>query len=201
MRPLIRPLVGTGVTPNHLTTLRAITGVIACLCLAWGTRETEICGGVAWVISAVLDRADGELARIGNQMSLAGHHYDMVSDVAINAAVFAAIGMGLRHGPLGLWSVALGISCCVCCALLLYWCEVLENTVAPGTVVLSGVGGFDPDDLFYLIGPLAWAGLLSVVLLGGGVALPVAAAVVGIWLGRARQRTRLSRATPTTRGD
>ena len=28
--PLVRRLIGTGVTPNHLTTLRLITGLIAC---------------------------------------------------------------------------------------------------------------------------------------------------------------------------
>ena len=147
MRPLMRPLVGTSVTPNHITTLRAMTGAIACLGFAWGSREAQIWGGVIWVVSALLDRADGELARLSGRISATGHLYDWVCDLAVNAAMFVAIGVGLRDGYVGFWSIPLGFLCGVCLALCLYWCEVLEERVAPGTVVLGGAGGFDPDDL------------------------------------------------------
>jgi archaetidylinositol phosphate synthase len=40
--------------------------------MAWG-------GGI-WLLSAFLDRADGELARIGDMMSRGGHVYDYYSD-------------------------------------------------------------------------------------------------------------------------
>ena len=35
-RPLVRPLIGTRVRPNHLTTLRLLTGLAACALLAGG---------------------------------------------------------------------------------------------------------------------------------------------------------------------
>ena len=59
-RPLVRPLVGTRVTPNHLTTLRLLTGLGACAALAVGDRGLEIWGGWLWLASALRDRADGE---------------------------------------------------------------------------------------------------------------------------------------------
>ncbi len=63
-RVLVHPLVRTPITPNHITALRAVSGAVACVGFAWGSREAEIWGGVAWVLSALLDRADGELARL-----------------------------------------------------------------------------------------------------------------------------------------
>ncbi|MBV8522775.1 MAG: CDP-alcohol phosphatidyltransferase family protein [Acetobacteraceae bacterium] len=193
VRPFVRPLARTAVTPNQLTCLRAITGVLACLCFAWGSRDGQVWGGVIWLLSALLDRADGELARIANRSSPAGHRYDYAVDMSLNASMFAAVGVGLRHSSLGLWAILLGLVCCVCLFLCLYWSEEIENTLEPGAVVLGGAGGFDPDDLFYLIGPLACAGLLRFVLLAGSIVLVPAAAVIGAWFWRARREVRFNR--------
>jgi archaetidylinositol phosphate synthase len=62
-------LLGTRVRPNHLTTLRLISGLAACLCFGLGTNSGMIWGGVLWLVSALLDRADGERARIGKMMT------------------------------------------------------------------------------------------------------------------------------------
>ena len=80
-RPLIRPLIGTPVRPNHLTALRLLTGVGACVCLGLGTHAGMWWGGWLWLLSAFLDRADGELARLGNLMSEAGHRFDYLADI------------------------------------------------------------------------------------------------------------------------
>src|SRR5580692_7134260 len=75
-RQMVRPLLGTWVRPNHLTTLRLISGMAACLCFALGTNSGMLWGGVLWLVSALLDRADGELARIGKMISPGGDLYD-----------------------------------------------------------------------------------------------------------------------------
>jgi archaetidylinositol phosphate synthase len=185
VRPLVRPLIGTRVTPDHLTWLRIITGGIACACFAYGSRSAQIAGGVVWIISALLDRADGELARLGDRTSAKGHRFDMQADTGVNAAMFLAIGIGLRDGPFDHWAIALGLLCSVSMFLCLTWAEEIEVELEPGAVVLAGAGGFDPDDLFYLIGPFAWAGVLDYVLAGGAVVILPAAIAVGIWRWRA----------------
>jgi archaetidylinositol phosphate synthase len=187
---LVRPLVGTPITPNHLTTLRAITGALACVAFAWGSRGAVIWGGVAWTLSALLDRADGELARLTQQSSSSGHLYDCWVDIWVNACLFVAVGIGQRHSSLGLAAVTLGLLCGICLFLCLYWSEEIESKLEPGTVVLGGVRGFDPDDLFYLIGPLAWIGAFRVMLLAGSIVLVPAAVAIGIWFWRARRRAR-----------
>ena len=108
-RRAIRPLLGTGVTPNHLTTMRLLTGVAACAAIGAGTREGAWWGGGLWLLSAFLDRADGELARVGNMMSAAGHRYDFYVDLGVNALFFVAAGIAVRDGWLGPWAVPLGL--------------------------------------------------------------------------------------------
>jgi archaetidylinositol phosphate synthase len=185
VRPFVRPLIGTRLSPDHLTWLRIITGGVACGCFAYGSSGARIAGGVVWIISALLDRADGELARLGNRTSAQGHRFDMHADTGVNAAMFLAIGIGLRDGALGHWAIAIGFLCSVSMFLCLTWSEEIEAELEPGAVVLAGAGGFDPDDLFYLIGPFAWADVLDYVLAGGTVILPPAAIAIGIWRLRA----------------
>jgi phosphatidylglycerophosphate synthase len=192
VRPLARMLVRTPVTPDHLTWLRAITGGLACAGFAYGSESARIAGGVVWIISALLDRADGELARVSNRISAAGHRLDTYADTGVNAAMFIAVGIGLRDGAFGPWAIALGALCSLCMFLCARWCYEIESKLEPGAVVLGGAGGFDPDDLFYLIGPFAWTGLLNYVLAAGAVMLPPTTIAIGVWRWRATRRARLA---------
>ena len=174
-RLAIRPLLGTGVTPNHLTTLRLLPGLAACLLLALlpyqpHPRMLAFWGGMFWILSAFLDRADGELARIGNMMTPGGHRYDYLVDNGINCLFFFSIGVGLTNAtlfghPLHGWSVLLG----AVAAGLLFLCnwvaERFENQVTD-TRIIGGAWGFHADDALYLLGPAAWLGWLLPILLG-----------------------------------
>jgi phosphatidylglycerophosphate synthase len=186
-RPLIRPLLGTAVRPNHLTTLRLLTGVAACIAFVPGTRAGMWWGGALWLVSAFLDRADGELARIGNMMSPEGHRYDYYSDVGVNTLFFICIGFGLRHSWLGPWAIALGLLSGTSMLLVSVFSEWLEARSPPGTKAYSGRWGFDPDDALYLLGPLAWLGWLSPVLLGAALGTTVMMIITGVRLLRLRQ--------------
>jgi archaetidylinositol phosphate synthase len=181
-RRLVRPLVGTAVTPNHLTTLRLLSGLAACACFALGSSAGMVWGGAIWLVSALLDRADGELARIGNMMSEGGHRYDYYTDILINTAFFVAIGVGLRHGNLGDWSIPLGLLAGGALLLCMWWSELLEQRSAPHIRAYEGRWGFDPDDALYLMAPFAWLGWLEPVLVGAAAVTPVVAAATGIRL-------------------
>lgn len=165
-RAAVRPLLGTRVRPNHLTTLRLLSGGAACVALALGTRAGAWWGGGLWLLSAFLDRADGELARTGNMMSPGGHRYDYVVDMGINAAFFAAIGIGLRHSVLAGWAIPLGVVAFLCMLLCSWLSEEYEKRSVPGVRAWSGAWGFHPDDALYLLGPAAWLGWLAPVLVG-----------------------------------
>jgi phosphatidylglycerophosphate synthase len=168
-RPLVRPLIGTWVRPNHLTTLRLLTGLVACTEFVQGTRAGMWWGGVWWLVSAFLDRADGELARMGNMMSSGGHRYDYYSDTAINTLFFVCIGFGLRDSWLGPAAIPLGLISGFSMLLISVLSEWLELRSPAGTKAYSGKWGFDPDDALYLMAILAWLGWLSAVLVGAAI--------------------------------
>jgi phosphatidylglycerophosphate synthase len=177
-RTLVRPLVGTWVRPNHITSLRLATGVVACLLLARGGGTAELWSGVLWVISAFLDRADGELARIGKLQSRRGHLYDYYTDVALNSGFFLAAGINIRHGWLGHWAILAGLAACVsmiaCCILA----ETYENSVGTGERVFEGGWGFQPDDALYLLPLFVWAHWLAPMILAAAVVTTIIALII-----------------------
>jgi len=157
-RILVRPLVGSGVTPNHLTTLRLATGLLACAALIPPDGPWLWWAGSLWLASALLDRADGELARIGGMATPGGHRYDYLVDNVVNSGFFVALGLGLRHSDLGGAAVALGLWTGAALYMCGYWSEALERLEGPGSKAYSGAFGFDPDDLLYLLAPIIWLG-------------------------------------------
>ncbi|MGB6485766.1 MAG: CDP-alcohol phosphatidyltransferase family protein [Steroidobacteraceae bacterium] len=183
-RPVMRPLIGTAVRPNHITTLRLLTGIAACVAFAWGNRAGMVWGGGLWLVSAFLDRADGELARLANMMSPQGHRYDYLADVWVNTLFFIGIGIGLRHSVLGRWSMPLGLLSGASTFLASVFAEMLELRGPPGTKAVSGRWGFDPDDALYLMGPLAWLGWLTPILVAASVGATTAMVIVGMRLRR-----------------
>ena len=183
-RPLLRPLLGTAVRPNHLTTVRLATGIAACIGFASGTHAGMMWGGGLWLFSAFMDRADGELARMGNMKSPGGHRYDYLADVAVNTLLFVCVGLGLRHSWLGAWSIPLGLLSGASMLLCLLFAEWLELRSPAGTRAYSGKWGFDPDDALYLIGPMAWLGWLAPILVGASIGATAMMLITGIRLFR-----------------
>jgi phosphatidylglycerophosphate synthase len=191
-RWMVRPLIGTPVKPNHITTLRLATGAAACLLLVPGTLQANLWAGGLWIVSAFLDRADGELARIGNMQSRAGHLYDYYTDVILNSAFFLGAGFGLHHSFLGAWAPWLGAVGCVAMLVCCWLSEVFEDLSGPGVRTWEGAWGFQPDDALYLLGPAAWTGalLLAPVVLLSAIATSVMAVVIWVRLERLRRRVR-----------
>lgn len=179
-RVAVKPLVGTRVTPNHLTTARLLSGLAACAAFAVGDRNWEIWGGVVWVLSAFLDRADGELARLGGLTSTSGHAYDYACDVVVNGLVFVAIGVGLRDSVLGVWAIAMGVVAGISVTTASVLSETLEKRRGTREKAYEGRAGFDFDDVLYLFGPLAWLGWLLPLLIGAAIGGPAFA--VWTWM-------------------
>lgn len=185
-RRAVRPLLGTWVRPNHLTTLRLLSGMAACWCFALETGVDLWWGGGLWLASAFLDRADGELARVGHMTSAGGHLYDYYVDNLVNVSFFVSIGVGLQHSWLGAWSFPLGLLSGAALLLCNLFSEAIERRSPPDTRAYAGKWGFDPDDALYLMGPLAWLGWLSPILVGAAAGCTAMMIVTGIRLVRLR---------------
>lgn len=167
-RPLVRWLLGTPIRANHLTALRLITGLAAAWCYARGEAGW---GGLAFLLSAFLDRADGELARLGGHTSDLGHRLDFASDMAVTVLVFVAIGAGLKtHSWIGPFAIALGLTAGL--SILMIFLLVLRLQTL-GIAAFEGNGRFDPDDALLLIAPIGWLGALVWLLLAAGIGAPL----------------------------
>ncbi|NNE37944.1 MAG: CDP-alcohol phosphatidyltransferase family protein, partial [Gammaproteobacteria bacterium] len=74
-RWMMSPLVDTRVTPNHITTIRLLSGLLAAWCFSTPETGWHAWGGLIFIFSMLMDRADGELARMTGKSSRWGHWY------------------------------------------------------------------------------------------------------------------------------
>ena len=186
----VRPLVHTPVAPNHLTTLRLLTGLGASAMFAVGGPAALAWGAGVFVMSMLLDRADGELARQSGKRSAFGHKYDLVADGLCNALVFIGLGIGLSGGyPLEWRTIPMGVLAGLAVAAILFLTLRLEALRGERAAELGGAVGFDPDDGILAVPILIWLGLAEELLAVAAVGAP-AFAVFFYWkLLRSRART------------
>lgn len=186
LRPMVGHLVGRPITPDALTTLRLATGLAAASCFAHGPGALAVGAGL-FLVSTLLDRADGELARQSGRFSRIGPNYDLVADCVSTMAIFVGLAIGGAAGPrLGLGiGLALGAAAALSTVILF----VLLGRQTPPAGAISR--RFDPDDAMLLVPVAIWCGGAFWVLLASGVLTPLAVILVG-----ATHRSTRARAIP-----
>lgn len=185
MRSVMRPFAASGLTPNAITWMRIATGIGACVACAAGTTMGNHWAAVLWMLSALLDRGDGEFARMTGHCTERGRLLDYHGDVVINALIFFAVGINQRHAGLGDWSIGIGAVAFAAVAMAGILAEALELRIGQKTV--PSRHGFDSDDILFVLVPILWLGYLMPLLIGAAIGGSVA--VLYIW-------HRLSRLSP-----
>jgi len=171
VRVPLRLVAESGLTPNHLTTLRIVSGFAACAACCLGTTSGNWWAGGLWIVSCLFDRADGEFARLTRQCSRAGQRYDYAGDVALNAVIFLAMGIGLRHTADGVWTIALGVWTMFTIATASITAELLERRI--GEKSFPSQAGLDFDDILFVLAPVLWSGHTRSLLVGAAIGGPV----------------------------
>jgi hypothetical protein len=100
---LLRPIAGvivwalyyTPITPNQVTIVSILSGIVAALFYLKGTASAFVVAGLLIILKDILDSADGQLARAKQQQSRVGRFLDSIGDFVVNAAVFGSIGWTL----------------------------------------------------------------------------------------------------------
>lgn len=114
-RPLAYAFVAlvyrTPITPNQVTVLSILVGVAAAACWWQGGPSDMVWGGVLLWASAILDGADGILARAKQQFSALGRALDGCADllVALVIAIAATYHLWLKHHSLLMLGLTLPI--------------------------------------------------------------------------------------------
>lgn len=103
-RPLARRITlkllhNAAVTPTFVSVLAGVLAVLGAALLASGYVASAILAGLLLVLSAVLDRTDGELARL--RLDDAARPLDFFLDHASHALVVLGLAMGVRNSAPG----------------------------------------------------------------------------------------------------
>lgn len=131
-RPLTALFLKTPTTPNQVTCISLVFGLLAGALFSKGTYPFAILGALAFQAAVVLDNCDGEIARAKNLKSVLGGWLDVAVDVIVDIALFSGITLGLAkagaHGPF----LLLGFLC------------ILGSLINCLIVILQKIRGFGP---------------------------------------------------------
>jgi len=176
---LVRPLRHTRVHPNHLTTLGLLLGLTGAGLLASGHASAMHLGAFIFVLSAIVDHADGELARMTGKTSAFGHFYDRAADLVVKLATFIGLGFGVRarYGVLG---PVMGLVAGSALVAIFTMRSRLAQRHGPSALEQPAAGGFEIEDILYAIAPVTWAGVAGPFVVAAAVGAPVFA----LWVAR-----------------
>jgi phosphatidylglycerophosphate synthase len=105
---LVKSILRTRITPNHLTYLAIVMGVIAGCFYSQGTQSCFITGGIFYLLFNVLDCSDGQLARLKKNGTHVGRIIDGLADYTAVIAVFIGVGIGFAaksNDPVFWWAM------------------------------------------------------------------------------------------------
>jgi phosphatidylglycerophosphate synthase len=195
-RALVRPLIDTPVTPNHLTTLRLLIGVAGAWCLAQGGFGWINAGALLIVLSNFVDHTDGELARISGKSSKIGHFYDLAADALVTVALFVSMGVGVvAQGGQMIASVLLGAAAGAAVALIFFLRMRIESIAGKAGTKQAFAGGFETEDVLYLLPLVTLVDGVQPFLLAASIGAPLFAAwvVIDWWRVAPRRRRAIER--------
>lgn len=179
-RMLVKPLVNTPVTPNHLTILSLLTALVGAGLFAVGDPQAANWGAGLFALARFIDHFDGELARQQGTSSRLGYFLDYITGALSYGTLFFCIGAGLRDGSLGNWAVILGTAGTTSAILSMFLNLDIDKVSGgaavgrPGDAVgYPGFAGFELEDGIYLIAPITWLGYLEPFFVACGVGASV----------------------------
>jgi phosphatidylglycerophosphate synthase len=194
-RRLVTPLKDSWVTPNHLTTVRLLVGLAAAWAFMHGTYGWSNLAALLLSLSNFLDHTDGELARISGKTSRIGHLYDLGTDAAVTILLFVAIGAGLGTDiavvtglNMALPPAALGATTGCAIALIFLLRMRIEELEGKAGIRQSSVGGFETEDVLYLLPLVTLCNALAYFLVAAAIGAPLFAIWVVIDYRRALRR-------------
>jgi phosphatidylglycerophosphate synthase len=171
-RPVARLLAKTPATPNAVTAASIAVGIVAAWLFAKGGGMAYWGAGV-FVVAAWMDHIDGELARMTDRTSVFGHYFDLVATLINYALMFIGAGIGLAAGEIGAMGPVFGILAGFSVVAIIVVRMVVERRHGAGAVRQTVRGGFEIEDVLYVVAPVTWLGFLEPFIIAAGIGAPL----------------------------
>jgi phosphatidylglycerophosphate synthase len=84
----------TGLSPNAITVLSMVIGLLAAASFGVGSYTAGVMGALLFQLSAIVDCCDGEVARLTHRQSRFGEQLDITADNVVHMAIFAGVAWG-----------------------------------------------------------------------------------------------------------
>jgi len=96
-----RIFLAAGLSPNAITILATLIGLVAAAGFGVGTYSAGVIAALLFQLAAIIDCCDGEVARLTFTESPFGAWLDIAMDNVVHMAIFAGIAMGSYLGVAG----------------------------------------------------------------------------------------------------
>ncbi|SPP63665.1 CDP-alcohol phosphatidyltransferase family protein [Nitrospira lenta] len=96
-----RIFLAIGASPNAITMVATVLGLLAAVGFGLGTYEAAIVAALLFQFAAVIDCCDGEVARLTFTESAFGAWLDIAMDNVVHMAIFAGIAVGAYQQAAG----------------------------------------------------------------------------------------------------
>ena len=90
-------LLKTEVTPNQISGLSILIGIIAGIFFVFGNYWYTLVGALLLLLSNIVDCVDGEIARYRKSVSVAGKYIESLNDYIVHPFIFVCISFGLYN--------------------------------------------------------------------------------------------------------
>ncbi len=108
---LVKAIYPTNITPNQLTLISMIFGVIGAIFYSAGNHKAFIIGALLVLLYNVVDCSDGQLARLKKNGTPVGRILDGIADYVVSTAVYFGIAFGFASNssnPFLWWLITAG---------------------------------------------------------------------------------------------
>lgn len=174
---LVKIIKDTGITPNQLTSVALIFGVIGGFALAYGTDLSLIIAGFLFITYNVFDCMDGQLARLKKNGTKLGRILDGLSDYIVGISAYIGIGIyfsenSAQSGFMWFLTAAAGLSNIFQAGLLDYYRNrYLDQTQNRKSILVDELEEYKDElkELRNKKGNLLYRGLLAMYIKYSGI--------------------------------
>ncbi len=144
-------LVKTPVTPNQVTIMSLVIGIVAAVFFSHGTHTCTIIAGVFYFISTVFDQCDGEVARFKHLESDFGRSFDIIVDSIVNASIVIGITIAIYKANGSGLTIITGLLAMMGIVISLLLSTYFSNESKKDTGTKEMLDKLNNKDFFYII--------------------------------------------------